>query len=208
VGLPGEHRERHWDSAYEAGGEADISWFQPAPVTSLELIQLLAPALDEAIVDVGGGASTLVDRLAAKGYTDLTVLDISAAALRTVKARAGAPTAVEWLHDDLLRWRPHRVYKLWHDRACFHFFVRPTEREAYLAKLQSALGPRGAVVLGTFAPDGPERCSGLPVARYSANELADLLGPGFSVVERRGDEHRTPGGTVQPFTWIAARRVD
>ena len=205
--MPGQRRELHWDSAYGAGGEAGVSWFELAPATSLELIELLAPPLDAAIIDVGGGAATLVDRLAEKGHTDLTVLDISAAALRTARARLGGPAAVEWLHEDLLRWRPHRLYDLWHDRACFHFLVEPAERRAYLAKLQSALGPRGAAVLGAFAPDAPERCSGLPVARYSVDELAELLGPGFSVVRKRGDEHRTPRGTVQPFAWIAARRV-
>jgi SAM-dependent methyltransferase len=195
-----ESREQHWDSAYVAGR---VSWQQANPVVSLELIDALAVGRDAAVVDVGGGTSTLADRLLERGFRDVTVLDISAAALDKGRTRlAGAP--VTWLQEDLLAWRPERRFDLWHDRAVFHFLVTPAEQDAYLRTLCETV-PGGFLIMATFAADGPDRCSGLPVARYSVEALREALGPGFELLETRREEHVTPGGVVQPFTWVAGR---
>jgi len=147
----------------------------------------------------------LVDRLVARGYTDLAVLDVSSTALEIARRRLGDAAPVHWLHEDLLSWQPERRYALWHDRAVFHFLTDAAERAKYLTIMRQTLGDSGALIIATFASDGPERCSGLPVARYDAVDLERLL-DGFTVVESSREEHVTPGGTVQPFTWIAATR--
>ena len=180
---------------------------QPSPVASLRLIDALGLPLDAATVDVGGGASTLVDHLLAEGRSNLAVLDISAAALQAARNRVGDLGRVMWIHEDVLTWRPTRRYALWHDRAVFHFLVEATERMAYLDTLGRALAPAGAVVIGTFATDGSPECSGLPVTRYDPGGLGSALGSGFEVVETLREQHTTPAGSIQPFTWVAARRI-
>ncbi|MGP8163719.1 MAG: class I SAM-dependent methyltransferase [Acidimicrobiales bacterium] len=182
-----------------------MSWFQSEPELSLELIDLLGISPSTAVVDVGGGASSLVDRLVKRGFTDISVLDISAAALEAGHRRVGESPPVQWLHEDLLVWQPGRRFGLWHDRAVFHFLTDEVDRERYLAALASGLEPGGALVMATFAEDGPEFCSGLPVLRYSSEELVDVLGRGFRAVATRRELHTTPSGVVQPFTWLAAR---
>ena len=199
------NRVAHWDTVYASRGPTEVSWFQREPHLTLHLLELLGIDPDATVIDIGGGASTLVDRLAGRGFRDLTVLDISAAALDLARARIGADAPVDWLPADVLTWAPDRAYDLWHDRAVFHFMVDPTERDAYLSTLGRAV-PDGSVILATFAPDGPDSCSGLPVARYSPAELADLLG-GFEIVEAGRDVHITPAGATQPFTFVAARRI-
>ena len=198
-------RRTHWQRVYEGTETNAVSWYQSEPVLSLELIDLLGIAPAAGTIDVGGGASILVDRLLAKGFTDLTVLDISLAALRASRERVG-DVPVTWLAEDLLTWEPTRTYELWHDRAVFHF-LSGREVEDYRKVLCRALSPGGAVIMATFATDGPERCSGLPVTRYSAIEVGTALGRGFETVEHRREIHVTPSGTLQPFTWIAARRT-
>lgn len=200
-----EERARHWDAAYRDRGTEGVSWFEDDPAVSMALVGLLAPDRSTPVVDIGGGASFLVDRLVAAGYGDVSVLDVSALALAEARRRLGAATAVHWLEQDLLEWRPARRYGLWHDRAVFHFLTDGASRARYLGRLAEALVPGGALVVGTFAADGPEQCSGLPVARYSADELCDVLGPTFRPVECRRALHTTPGGAVQPFTWVAGR---
>lgn len=185
-----------------------MSWFQPEPQLSLELIAALGVDKSAAVIDVGGGASCLVDHLVGDGWRDVSVLDVSAAALIAARGRLPSDAPVTWLHQDLLTWTPTRNYRLWHDRAVFHFLVDTAEQTAYLGVLHAAVEPGGAVILATFAPDGPERCSGLPVARYSTDDLATLIGDGFEVVESRREEHTTPSGTCQPFTWVAARTIE
>lgn len=182
-----------------------MSWFQPEPAVSLDLVHRLEVERSTAVVDVGGGASLLVDRLVGEGYGDVTVLDASEVALAEARGRLGPNTSVTWLHADVLSWRPDRRYGLWHDRAVFHFFTADEDRSAYLRCLSAALLPGAAVIVATFAEDGPERCSGLPVSRYSPEELAAVLGVGFHVVESRREVHTTPAGVVQPFTWVAGR---
>jgi trans-aconitate methyltransferase len=198
-------RRQHWNQRYADAGETRVSWYQPEPAMSLTLIDHLQVPKTAPVIDVGGGASTLVDELLARGYVDLTVLDISSTALEIARHRVGEAAPVRWLCDDIMSWQPEFPYTLWHDRAVFHFLIDPAEQARYLTTMRQALGPAASLVIATFAADGPEHCSGLPVARYDAGDLERLL-DGFTVVASRREEHITPGGAVQPFTWIAARR--
>jgi ubiquinone/menaquinone biosynthesis C-methylase UbiE len=200
-----EERARFWDSAYASRGVQSVSWYQDTPIVSLELIEALGIGRDAAVVDIGGGASVLVDRLVEQGFVDVSVLDVSADALAEARRRLGDAAPVSWLHEDLRVWRPERRFDLWHDRAVFHFLVTCDDRDRYLQTLRSAIKTNGAVVLATFAADGPEFCSGLPVARYSSADLAHLLGNRFELLETRQEEHTTPAGVMQPFTWVAGR---
>ncbi len=181
-----------------------MSWYQSSPTISIELIDDLSPPRETAVVDVGGGASRLIDVLLDEGFSDVSVVDVSDVALAEVGRRVG-PTAASLIHADLLAWTPTRRYGLWHDRAVLHFLVDPAERNRYVEVLHLALKPGGYVVVGVFAFDGPERCSGLPVVRYSADALSELLGADFEVVAHRREEHVTPTGAIQPFTWLTAR---
>ena len=200
-----EERARLWDKTYTNRGVQNVSWYQEEAAVSLELIDDLGLTPNAAVVDVGGGASSLAERLVARGFTDVSVLDVSAAALAEARERAGDNAPIQWLHEDLLLWQPERRYDLWHDRAVFHFFVDAADRATYLSTLVAGLGPGGAVIFGTFAADGPNVCSGLPAARYTSVELGAMLGMDFELVESRREEHVTPAGAMQPFTWIAAR---
>jgi len=201
----GDARRVHWEHVWARSGPSAVSWYQRLPAVSLELIGELGIPTGAAVLDVGGGTSGLVDALLARGFTDVTVLDIAAAALRTARERVGASNAAHWLVADVLAWEPDRGYDLWHDRAVFHFLTDADDRRRYLDILHAALRPGGAVVLGTFAADGPTTCSGLPVVRYSPEQLAEALGPELEVAATRREEHLTPSGAVQPFTWVAAR---
>ena len=176
---------------------------------SLEIIRSLAPSPDAAIVDVGGGASWLAAALLDQGFQDLTVLDVSPAALEVSQAQLGplAPR-VNWLRQDVLLWSPARSYQLWHDRAVFHFLVDPRSRARYVEALERGLGKGGRLILGVFAPDGPSQCSGLPVARFDAAGLAAELGPGFAPLNAWTEQHATPDGGCQAFTWAAFQRRD
>jgi Methyltransferase domain len=196
---------QHWDDAYERRGTTGVSWFQPETTMSIDLINHLGIAHDAAIIDVGGGASLLVDFLIDQGFSDVSVLDVSKTALDATRERIGAGAPVTFLLEDLLTWCPARRFDVWHDRAVFHFLVEPGDRDVYLHLLRSALHPSGALIMATFGPNGPEYCSGLPVARYSADELTSLLGNRFEIVEVRDEQHSAPGGAIQPFTWISAR---
>jgi len=198
-------RSDYWDDTYRTRGVSGVSWYQPEPTVSLELVRLLGVGPADSVIDVGGGASMLVDHLVAQGFTDISVLDVSGVALEAAKRRLGSATAVDWLHEDLLCWRPTRRFGLWHDRAVFHFLTDEADRARYFEVLTDATEPGGAVILAAFADDGPEQCSGLPVARYSAAELERALGTAFLVLEARRELHTTPTGAAQPFTWVAAR---
>lgn len=198
-------RARQWETIYAEKDPTSVSWYQEEPVLSLELFDVLDVARDAAVIDVGGGESLLVDRLLAKGFSDLTVLEVSPSAIAVSAQRVGDGRAVVWIAQDLLSWQPERRYDLWHDRAVFHFLAGP-EIETYRMLVDRALAPNGVVILGTFASDGPESCSGLATHRYGPNELGSVLGVGYEVVEQRRELHHTPSGVVQPFTWIAARR--
>ena len=198
-------QRQHWDRRYADAGATRVSWYQPEPAMSLALIDRLRVPKTAPVIDVGGGASLLVDELLARGYMDLSVLDVSSTALETARHRLGDPAPVRWLCEDIMTWQPERRYALWHDRAMFHFLTDASGQARYLNVMRQVLGVGGALVIATFAADGPDRCSGLPVTRYDATDLERLL-DGFTVVESIREEHITPRGAVQPFTWIAAKR--
>jgi hypothetical protein len=199
-----ERHQRHWDGVYQ-NDPGQLSWYQPNAALSIELMAALEVPTDAAVIDVGGGASTLVDQLHAGGFTDVSVLDVSQLALDIARRRLGTASNVHWLHEDLLAWEPTRRYDLWHDRAAFHFLVDEPDRARYRHLLRTALAPGGAVVIGTFGPSGPVHCSGLPVAGYGPDELQAELGDGFTLAAGRLEEHTTPSGATQQFTWLALR---
>jgi SAM-dependent methyltransferase len=202
-------REQHWQEVYSTKGEMEVSWFQDRPQTSLGLIAQtgLVPAA-ASVIDIGGGASRLVDALLAEGWRDITVLDIAGAALARAQARLGDGAArVDWIVADITAWQPQRRYDLWHDRAVFHFLTAPEDRAAYKAALSTAVPAGGHVVIGSFALDGPERCSGLPVRRYSPESLQTELGEGFVLQQSLLEGHQTPAGRMQNFQFSRFRRV-
>lgn len=184
-----------------------VSWWQSFPGLSLDLVDRAGVDLDDAIIDVGAGWSTLTDHLLAKGHRDLTAIDLSTTALATVRDRIGPAGADVTLQvADVLALRPTRRYDLWHDRAVYHFLTEPDERADYLTSLTSSLAPGGWVVVATFGPQGPTTCSGLPIVRYGHDELAAQF-PGFDVVATGGEDHSTPWGTSQQFTALLLRQV-
>lgn len=201
-------RHDHWQTVYSTKSDSAVSWFQERPETSLELVTTGNLPLDARIIDVGGGASRLVDALLDAGYSALTVLDIAPAALDAAGARLGARAeAVRWVTADITAWTPAAPFDVWHDRAVFHFLIDAADREAYRGALTAGVTPGGRVIIGTFAPDGPEKCSGLPVMRYSPEALAAELGNDFALVECRQEAHATPSGAVQHFQFsVFARR--
>jgi trans-aconitate methyltransferase len=198
----------HWDGAYAERGEQGVSWYTPWATPVLELLDRLGVPTTARVLDAGGGASPLVDGLLQRGHRDVTVLDLSAAGLEIARTRLGAAGAtVEWVVADIRTWRPSRPFDVWHDRAVLHFLVTPADRAAYLATLAAATRSGSIVILAPFAPDGPEQCSGLPVARYAAADLADLVGPDFVLLDDSREQHVTPWGTPQAFTRAVFRRV-
>lgn len=197
----------HWDQVYEHKPSHVVSWYRPHLDRSLSWIDGLARPSD-ALVDVGGGASTLVDDLLARDFRDITVLDVSGAALQAARTRLGPRAGqVRWIEADVADWRPVRRHAVWHDRAVFHFMTTPAQRAAYVATLRAGTAPGALVIMGTFALDGPEKCSGLPVERYSAETLSAVLGDGFVPVDRAEETHRTPSGAEQRFSWSVLRRA-
>ena len=197
----------HWDGVYARKRADEVSWFQRAPTVSLAWIRNLSLPPEGPIVDVGGGASRLVDHLLGDGHDAITVLDISEEALATTRARLGADAGhVTWLVQDAASWRPAQTYRVWHDRAVFHFLTDAERRQGYLNALTAGVATGGRFIVATFAPDGPETCSGLPVQRYDGDDLAALLGPNWRLVETAREDHTTPGGRVQPFTWCHFQR--
>jgi SAM-dependent methyltransferase len=193
-------REAHWNSVYTQKVDTEVSWFEQAPETSLTLIRDTGASKNAGIVDIGGGSSRLVDSLLDNGYRDVTVLDLSEPALDHARGRLGERAGrVEWIVADVTAWTPARTYDIWHDRAAFHFLTDATDRRAYVATLTHALRPGGQAIIGTFAPDGPERCSGLPIMRYSPASLAEELGRSLRLVDGTFHEHLTPTGRIQRF---------
>jgi SAM-dependent methyltransferase len=203
-----ESRKTHWETVYTTKGENEVSWFQDSPALSLELIDLVRPAHDGTIVDIGGGASRLVDHLLARGFERVTVLDVSQAALDIAKARLGKRASkVQWIAADVTKWRPAQTFDIWHDRAAFHFLVDAADRAAYIARLKQVVAPGGHVIIATFAIDGPEKCSGLPVDRYDAARLSEELGKGFELIHARRHDHTTPWKSEQRFQFCVFRRT-
>jgi SAM-dependent methyltransferase len=194
----------HWNDRYRSVGSTAVSWYEPTPTVSLELLDQLGVTAERSVIDVGGGASALVDHLLERGHTDLAVLDLSKIALDEARGRLVEPASMTWIEADVVAWDPPRQWDVWHDRAVLHFLIDDEDRATYVEVLRQAVTPGGAFVIGTFAEDGPTECSSLPVRRQSADELVELLGD-VNVIERRRHVHHTPGGADQPFTWIAGR---
>lgn len=200
--------QAHWQGVYTTKAPDAVSWYRPHLERSLGFVQALAPDPDARIVDVGGGASTLVDDLLAAGYRDLAVIDLAEAALATARARLGPRgDRVRWIAGDATTplLAPGSV-ALWHDRAVFHFLTTEAERRAYVTQVRRAVRPGGHVVLATFAEDGPERCSGLPVCRYAPDALHAVFGEGFTKIGEDREVHTTPGGSVQAFAYCLCVR--
>ncbi|MDB5609985.1 MAG: hypothetical protein JWP25_6885 [Bradyrhizobium sp.] len=201
-------RKVHWENVYSTKGEKEVSWFQENPAPSLELIVLAGLSADAAIIDIGGGASRLVDVLVERKIGQITVLDLSATALDAAKERLGDRGAgVKWVVADVTTWEPSQTYDLWHDRAAFHFLTDASDRSAYVGHLKRAVRSGGYVIIGTFALDGPERCSGLPIMRYDAGILGKVLGADFELMDARRHDHATPWGAVQRFQFSTFRRA-
>lgn len=199
----------HWEQAYSNRPPEQLGWYRPHLEASLALIAAAGLRSDQPLIDVGGGASTLVDDLLALGYSRITVADLSDAALERARRRLGERAgSVVWMSADILHANlPAGGYDLWHDRAVFHFLTAAEDRAAYLGRVRHALAPGGQAVFGVFAPEAPPRCSGLDVRRYSAEMLRDEIGAGFVLAEQREEPHTTPGGVAQRYLYCRFRRV-
>src|SRR5262245_54000217 len=201
--------KEHWEKVYSTKAPTEVSWFQEHAALSLKLIREAGVTSSASIIDVGGGASTLVDDLLKGGFKDITVLDLSGAALAAAKARLGTRAArVKWLEANVLEAQlPRHAYDVWHDRAVFHFLTKDEDRHAYVRTVLHAVKPGGLVVVATFAEDGPTMCSGLPVMRYSASELHAEFGEPFELCGHEREAHHTPGGGEQKFVYCFCRKV-
>lgn len=202
------NRQEHWEAVYRTRPLGEMSWYQAEATLSLRLIQEAAPDRDVAIFDAGGGASVLAGQLAALGYTHLTVLDLSAAAIAAAQAALGERAAgMRWIKGDILDAAlPPASVDLWHDRAVFHFLTDSVEQGRYVRQARQAVKRGGHLLVATFAEDGPTRCSGLEVRRHSAQALRNAFADGFAPLSEGRQEHGTPSGTVQAFTWCLFRR--
>ena len=198
----------HWEDVYTQKRPDEVSWFLETATQSLDLINAIGPQPSDAIIDVGGGASRLVDALLAAGFSDLSILDLSAAALKAAQDRLGDKASrVQWIEADITQVELTPVrYDIWHDRAVFHFMTTPQQRAAYKRNLTNALRPSGHVIIATFAENGPEKCSGLPVQRYSVEALSAELGHDFTLIKSCREAHRTPWGSVQEFIYCLFKR--
>ena len=198
----------HWEAVYAGKRPDDLSWYQADPRLSVELLKSTGQGQGARIVDVGGGASVLVDHLLEEGFQNIGVLDVSPTALRASQERLGGASAgIEWLEADILHYRAAQAWDIWHDRAVFHFLVDPQDRAWYRESLYHSVSQGGHVIVATFGPEGPCRCSGLETLRCSAEDIAEELGDGVRLVEARTEDHRTPSGVVQPFVYARMVRV-
>lgn len=197
----------HWERVYHDKAPTELSWYQRHSERSLQLIEQTGIARSASIIDVGGGASTLVDDLLARGFSDVAILDLSAEALTRARQRLGAGAErVKWLVADVLTTDlPANSVDLWHDRAVFHFLTDPDHRAEYIAQVRRVVRPGGHVIVATFAEDGPTQCSGLPVQRYSATELHGTFGDDFQLERSERETHETPGGAEQRFVYCWCR---
>jgi SAM-dependent methyltransferase len=206
--------KNHWERVYASQDEREAGWYQAEPALSLELIGTVCPPPGGTVypppgrvIDVGGGASVLVDQLLDSGFEHVAVLDISKAALEKAKARLGRrASAVHWIEADITAVAEIGTFDVWHDRAVFHFLTDAADRAKYVALAKRTLPPGGHLIMATFALDGPPTCSGLAVCRYDAASLAAELGDGFSLVRQASEAHVTPRGSTQPFFYGVFRR--
>lgn len=200
-------QKEHWETVYASKNPSEMSWYQALPTSSLELIDAIKPAHDAAIIDIGGGASTLVDHLLDQGFTNLTVLDIATTALNQTQKRLGTRASqVSWLEANILKAElPVRHYQIWHDRAVFHFLTEPRDQARYVAQLERSIAPGGRVIMATFALNGPARCSGLLISQHDTNSLQKIFGSSFILEDSKLETHRTPNGAEQCFQYVVFR---
>lgn len=205
-----DHRmtAEHWEAAYRDASQH--SWDQAAATVDLVLLEQVGLALEDSVVDVGGGDGAFVQTLLERGHRDLTVVDVADEALDAGRRRVGERQhEVDWVRSDIRTWEPHRTWRVWHDRAAFHFMTEEEDREGYRRALAGATSRGSLICVGTFAPDGPSHCSGLPVARYDPDHLAEALGGNqldLDLMDSGHEDHETPGGAVQRFTWVMLSR--
>jgi len=196
-------KKSHWENIYGNKSPLDVSWHQEKPDLSLQLIHNTQLALDEPIIDVGGGASTLVDHLCDEGYSQVSVLDISAKALAHAKNRLGNKARdVEWYEQDIIHFQPPHPFTLWHDRAVFHFLTDKSDREHYVNVLKRVVKKNGHIIIAAFAIGGPTKCSGLDIVQYNAEKLMHELGEDFELVEEKNETHETPAAKQQMFNYF------
>lgn len=196
-------RAEHWHKIYTEKDPTTVSWYQIQPTISLDLIAACGLGVEDPIIDIGGGASVLVDHLLQHGFRKIAVLDIADAALAHARKRLGQDAQhVQWIATDITTYRPETRFALWHDRAVFHFLTDPDDRQAYVRALTQGLRPGGHLILAAFAIGGPDRCSGLPVEQYDARKLLDTLGSGFALLEERREQHLTPAQRTQAFAYF------
>ena len=199
--------KEHWEHIYQTKALDTVSWYQPVPWHSLDLIATLGLPKDIPIIDIGGGDSLLADHLLDLGYLDITVLDVSGQAIKRAKSRLGErASAIRWIESDIRDFEPERTYGLWHDRAAFHFLTVPPEIEKYAALVSRAVSKDGYFILGTFSDKGPEKCSGLPITQYSIEAMKERFETAFEPVDCRNITHQTPSGGKQDFTFCCFRR--
>ena len=196
-------RKTHWQNVYQEKSPLDVSWYQKEPKLSLELIHRTEERSNEAIIDVGGGASVLVDYLCKEGFTNLSVLDISENALTSAKKRLGdSAKSIEWFETDIIKFSSPHQFSLWHDRAVFHFLTDKSDRKNYVKALKQALKPGGHLINAAFAIGGPDKCSGMEIVQYNSTKLIAELGEGFKLVEERDEVHITPANKEQKFMYF------
>jgi 2-polyprenyl-3-methyl-5-hydroxy-6-metoxy-1,4-benzoquinol methylase len=200
--------KEHWEKIYDSKGSQDVSWFQAMPKVSLELFTQYEVPMDARIIDIGGGDSSLVDHLLTRGYRDVTVLDISGSALRKASERLGATgSGVQWIEGDATAFEAPRPFDVWHDRAVFHFLTNEDQVDAYIERLSALLRSGGLLILSTFSESGPEKCSGIPVHRYSEGEMTARLEKLCERIKCFTVDHVTPFNTVQNFLFCAFRKI-
>lgn len=203
-----DQRKAHWEQVYQSKESDQVSWFQPSPECSLKMIEDAAIAVDEAIIDLGGGTSRLVDALIDRGYHNISVLDISAAALENSRRRLGdRATQVNWLESDVTEFTLSQPVGLWHDRAVFHFLTAAGDRQAYLERLERYLVVGGHLIIATFSPQGPTQCSGLDIVQYDYESLQKTLGSGYQLIDSIDEQHQTPAGKIQHFNYFHFTRT-
>ncbi|MCV9387546.1 class I SAM-dependent methyltransferase [Reichenbachiella ulvae] len=203
-----QERKKHWEDIYHTKSLNEVSWYQPIPQTSLELIAACQLPKDAKIIDVGGGDGFLVDHLLDNGYLDLTVLDISKAAIDRAKQRLGdRADQVQWIVADASSFTPDQSYDLWHDRAAFHFLTQKNDIDHYLKSLSKGLSSGAYLILGTFSENGPKKCSGIEIKQYSALSMQELLKDQFEVIKTMNVDHPTPFDTVQNFTFGSFKKL-
>jgi len=200
-------RKQHWENRYQGTSTDKLTWFQTKPELSLRWIKANCKP-EQALIDIGAGASTLVDYLLADGYCNISLLDLAESSLQASRDRLEAEAnRVHWLVADITAWQPPALYHLWHDRAVFHFLTKASDRAAYKAALLKGLEVGGSLIMATFAPNGPEKCSGLPIVQYSPESLQQELGDGFELQQHLFENHPTPAGNCQLFNWCLFKRI-